>query len=785
MHNAEIFQCFLSAREVARSRDRERASSSTGLGSGSGSASRSGAAPSGGEEEATASQEERRGSSGLPEGQDLYTAACNSVIHRCALLLLGVSPVLSEMAKQNQEEGPTQSVTGTQECLSFMTRSESLSAESRSVQNSPSYRLMKSRSESDLSQPESDEESYNLSGRRNVDLDLAFSHKKRGILHSSPDSLADSWFRSKLSHQRSYSLAHSYEESDLDLNRSLGIHALIDNMVSFVSGDVGLAPAFKEPEEGMSTSPQAAILAMEQQQSRAELRLEALHQIVVLISGMEEKGSQLGNADRLSGAFQSSSLLTSVRLQFLAGCFGLGTVGSGGLKRESVQLHHYQDGIKAAKRSLQMEIQTAVHKIYQQLSVTLERALQANKHHIEAQQRLLLVTVFALSVRYQPVDVSLAISSGLLNVLSQLCGTETMLGQPLQLLQKPGVSQLSTALKVASTRLLQILAISTGTYADKLSPKVVQSLLDLLCSQLKSLLSQAGGSQLSAGKDQEETKQDDSPDSEKKDFRALIRKQHTAELHLGDFLVFLRRVVSSKAIQSKMASPKWTEVLLNIAAQKCCSGVPLVGNMRTRLLALHVLEAVLPACEANMEDDQLTQVVERLFALLSDCMWEAPVAQAKHTIQIKEKVQELKLQGEAEEEDENLPIQEVSFDPEKAQCCVVENGQGLTHGSGGKGYGLASTGISSGCYQWKFYIVKENRGNEGTCVGVSRWPVHDFNHRTTSDMWLYRAYSGNLYHNGEQTLTLSSFTQGDLITCVLDMEARTISFGKNGEVRAD
>lgn len=151
-----------------------------------------------------------------------------------------------------------------------------------------------------------------------------------------------------------------------------------------------------------------------------------------------------------------------------------------------------QDGIKAAKRSLQTEIQTAVHKIYQQLSVTLERALQANKHHIgtkssalllrlnsnvafkkttcpvlalssaEAQQRLLLVTVFALSVRYQPVDVSLAISSGLLNVLSQLCGTETMLGQPLQLLQKPGVSQLSTALKVASTRLLQILAISTG-----------------------------------------------------------------------------------------------------------------------------------------------------------------------------------------------------------------------------------------------------------------------------------------------------------------------------------
>ncbi|XP_051919775.1 probable E3 ubiquitin-protein ligase HERC1 isoform X1 [Hippocampus zosterae] len=778
MTAGKIFQCFLSARDVARSRDRERAAS---VGLGSSLVSRSGGTVTngGGEEDTIPSQEGRRGSTILPEGQDLYTAACNSVIHRCALLILGVSPVLDELTKQNQEEGQT--AAGTQDCLGFMTRSESLSAESRSVQSSPSYRLMKSRSESDLSQPESDEEGYNLSGRRNVDLDLAFSHKKKGLLHNSPDSLAESWFRAKLSRQRSYSSAYSYEESDLDLNRSLGIHALIDNMISFIHGDVSLTPAFKEPEESMSTSPQATILAMEHQQSRAELRLEALHQIVVLIAGMEEKGCLPGNTDRPCSAFQSSSLLTSVRLQFLAGCFGLGTIGNGGLKRESVQLHHYQDGVKTAKRSLQLEIQTAVHKIYQQLSVTLERALQAKKHHIEAQQRLLLVTVFALSVRYQPVDVSLAISSGLLSVLSQLCGTDTMLGQPLQLLHKPGVSQLSTALKVASTRLLQILAISTGTYADKLSPKVVQSLLDLLCSQLKNLLSQAGVSVLSSGKDHEESKQEDSSNPEKKDFRALLRKQHTAELHLGDFLVFLRRVVSSKAIQSKMASPKWTEVLLNIAAQKCCSGVPLVGNLRTRLLALHVLEAVLPACEANMEDEQMIQVVERLFSLLSDCMWEAPIAQARHAIQIKEKLHELKLQGEAEDEEENLPIQELSFDPEKAQCCVVENGQGLTHGSGGKGYGLASTGISSGCYQWKFYIVKENRGNEGTCVGVSRWPVHDFNHRTTSDMWLYRAYSGNLYHNGEQTLTLSSFTQGDFITCVLDMEARTISFGKNGE----
>lgn len=118
LHHTEIFQCFLSAREVARSRGRERTSSST-TGLGSASVSRTGA---GAEEETCLSQEGRRGSGGLPEGQDLYTAACNSVIHRCALLILGVSPVLEELTRQSQDEGQSQSATGTQECLSYMTR---------------------------------------------------------------------------------------------------------------------------------------------------------------------------------------------------------------------------------------------------------------------------------------------------------------------------------------------------------------------------------------------------------------------------------------------------------------------------------------------------------------------------------------------------------------------------------------------------------------------------------------------------------------------------------------
>ncbi|GCB81991.1 hypothetical protein scyTo_0022262, partial [Scyliorhinus torazame] len=250
------------------------------------------------------------------------------------------------------------------------------------------------------------------------------------------------------------------------------------------------------------------------------------------------------------------------------------------------------------------------------------------------------------------------------------------------------------------------------------------------------------------------------------------KNRRIVETQLGDFLVFLRRVISFKNVQSNIVSVKWIDPLLLIATRMHETGVPLVRNLRTKLLALHILESLLPAC---FEPNQIKETLEGLFSSLSACMWEMPLALSKKE----------KEAGKANEtdnkEDDSIPIKEFSFDPDKMVCSVMESGNVLSHGAGGKGYGLATTAITSGCFQWKFYITRENKGNEGTCVGVSRWPIRDFNHRTTSDMWLYRAYSGNLYHSGEQSCILPSYTQGDCITCVLDVEARTISFGKNGE----
>lgn len=264
------------------------------------------------------------------------------------------------------------------------------------------------------------------------------------------------------------------------------------------------------------------------------------------------------------------------------------------------------------------------------------------------------------------------------------------------------------------------------------------------------------------------------------------------EVTLGNLIVFVRRLCVNATVLQEVGAAQWVRLLLRITGSHVDTNLPLVSSLRTRVLTLTLLTATLPTAE--LEADLKTQVVRQLFSQLGAYMWVIPSAQAqveasKLVLELNKHIERLSspnlLYDEVprpESPDDNLPIQEVGFDPEKTMCCSVEGGHTLVHGPGGRGYGLGSNPpITSGCFQWKFLIVKESRGYEGTCVGVSRYPVRDYSHRTTCDMWLYRAYSGNLYHNGELSLTLPGFTQGDYVTVILDMEARTLSFGKNGD----
>lgn len=69
--------------------------------------------------------------------------------------------------------------------------------------------------------------------------------------------------------------------------------------------------------------------------------------------------------------------------------------------------------------------------------------------------------------------------------------------------------------------------------------------------------------------------------------------------------------------------------------------------------------------------------------------------------------------------DECIPIGDFSFDPNKLMCCFLESGNILAHGSGGKGYGLATTAITSSCFTWKVrnvFCVRADRCREMICT---------------------------------------------------------------------
>ena len=84
------------------------------------------------------------------------------------------------------------------------------------------------------------------------------------------------------------------------------------------------------------------------------------------------------------------------------------------------------------------------------------------------------------------------------------------------------------------------------------------------------------------------------------------------------------------------------------------------------------------------------------------------------------------------------------------------------------------------------FINHETKGSEGACIGITKFPFEDISYKTSSDLWVYRTYSGLVYHAGTQTSEeiFESFTQGDYVTCILDLKSRTLMFGKNGEVRS-
>uniref|UniRef100_A0A9J8ANE0 HECT-type E3 ubiquitin transferase n=1 Tax=Cyprinus carpio carpio TaxID=630221 RepID=A0A9J8ANE0_CYPCA len=717
---SKVLQCFLATREAMQLQQNETVYESSGTST----------LPSSTESPGTPDREppQRPWDHHSISDQGLsFPAACHLLVSRCLFLLLGVRAAWQE------------------ESVSSQTHTESSLARSLPYYEALGSKMeLQSSSERRFSERETPDESKSSSG--------SFKNKI-GLPLCSLGIMKDAWER----------LRQCISPTTV-LCPSGGGTPILGQVFHFLCRSILRTSSLVDKDGGTHVDPKAITIAMAQQHQRAQVRLEALCQICSFLSEMEEKSVSSLAPPRFPG------LLQSVQLQFLSGCFCLGAPITGSLAAPNNKIHHYTAGTQSAPVSVQRELQSAAHTLYQQLVRVLRQKVALEREQAGSYQHLLLATVFALNFHYQPVDLVVIIKCGVLEILSTLTdNTCVLVNQRWLAASMSGHMQLGGAVKLAAARLLQIFAIAASSCEEALPLEVSQALMEVMNEQLQGLL-HAIQQQEVLERDSTEHIQEETPKQESAD---VFRSSRVVESHLADFLVFLRRILSLRVAKRVSAFVKWIDPLMTIISYKCSSGNPRFHNLRTKLLAFHILEALLPACSDPVV---MKQIVDQLFSLLSTYMWEEPLALRKNL----EKERTLENSNrDSGSEDECIPIGDFSFDPHKLICCSLESGNVLSHGSGGKGYGLATTAITSGCFIWKFYITKENRGNEGTCIGVSRWPIRDYNHRTTTDMWLYRAYSGSLYHGGELGRALPSFTQGDTITCILDMEARTISFAKN------
>lgn len=473
---------------------------------------------------------------------------------------------------------------------------------------------------------------------------------------------------------------------------------------------------------GWCTDYQLLYVALVSQSKRAERKLYSLTKVYELLQKC-----------------QNDHYLSSIHQHLIVGYFSMCSIKIDDI---CIQVHHYLEDIQSSPRYLQEKIIATVHNTYKLLIDTLKNQGPHNK-------QLYLLIIFALSTKHEPNDLNLLIKSDLMSALTHMYNSQLITGQTLS------KSQVSA---VASLRLMHVIATFTSIHAKRVDHVTVEKVVDKLYEQLLTIIEHTSGSE-----------------------HFSEHTSNSSDRMLGDYLVFLRAIVSGYTVQKLLATNKWIVALLSIAKIKseASNYVTQMYGLRPKLLVLQLLERILSNLKpVHVDRELIYHVVNEVFEQIAEEMWVIPYISTKINSTSVQQLPETDVQDNS---NESVPVHDMGFDPEKCLNCVVEGNLTLVHGLGGRGYGLGTKAIRYGCYQWKILIVKENKGNEGTCVGVSKFPVKDYSHRTTSDMWLYRAYSGSLYHNGEKDMNFQTYTQGDYITVVLDMEAKTLSFGKNGE----
>lgn len=271
--------------------------------------------------------------------------------------------------------------------------------------------------------------------------------------------------------------------------------------------------------------------------------------------------------------FQTNSHFNCIHQHLLAGYFNLCNIKS---DDTCTELHHYFEGIQAAPSNLKEQIQVVVHKLYDFLIGCLKQCNREKK-------QLQLLLIFALSIRYHPKDLNLVVKNELMSILTRLSSAPAIYGC---ILTKPQL------LNVSATRLIHIITIATCLHAKRVDLATVEEVMDKLYLQLVN-----------------------------------ITENGSSDRMLGDYLVFLRTLISESTMQKLLATSKWVIALLSIINVRCGASNYVTQNygLRPKLLVLQLLQKILTSDSTPNIDRELKQfIVTEIFEQMVEEIWNMP-----------------------------------------------------------------------------------------------------------------------------------------------------------------
>jgi hypothetical protein len=129
----------------------------------------------------------------------------------------------------------------------------------------------------------------------------------------------------------------------------------------------------------------------------------------------------------------------------------------------------------------------------------------------------------------------------------------------------------------------------------------------------------------------------------------------------------------------------------------------------------------------------------------------------------------------------NYSLTGITFDEKKKSADAVISEQGYMLGSTAKdAYGMLNCCMETGTWEWTMTIVKDNRWDETSCLGVCSPDMTNHKYESSTEMWLIRCYNGELYHGGKIGRQTSKIHPGDVCVFTYDAGERKLFLSLNG-----